>query len=125
VELPGCDHPHGLSVDSPDRLAFIACAGNARLLTFDLGTMKVTGEDSVGSGPDVLAFDEAGRRLYVAAESGTVAVFALEGRRLTKLGQGEVAPAAHTVAVDPATHLVYFPLEQGSRGGPELRVMRP
>ena len=29
VALPGCDHPHGLLVDSPRRLAFVACDGNA------------------------------------------------------------------------------------------------
>ena len=125
VELPGCDHPHGLALDSPHRLAFIACAGNARLLTLDLGTMTVTGHASIGADPDVLAFDTGLKRLYVAAESGVVAVFSVDGRRLTKLGQDKLAESAHTVAVDPATHLVYFPLEQGSRGGPELRVLRP
>ena len=125
VELPGCDHPHGLALDSPHRLAFVACAGNAKLLTLDLRTMKDVGEASLGSGPDVLAFDQSLKRLYVAAESGVVAVFAVDGRRLTKLGQDKLADSAHTVAVDPATHLVYFPLEQGSRGDPELRVMRP
>jgi DNA-binding beta-propeller fold protein YncE len=125
VELPGCDHPHGLALDSPHRLAFVACAGNARLLTLDLRTLKVTGEASIGSDPDVLAFDKSLKRLYVAAESGVVAVFSVDGRRLTKLGQAELADSAHTVAVDPATHLVYFPLEQGSQGSPELRVMRP
>ena len=123
VDLPGCDHPHGLALDSPHRLAFIACAGNARLLTFDLRTMKVVGRAGIGSGPDVLAFDERLGRLYVAAESGVVAIFAEHGRSLTKLGQAELAPSAHTVAVDPATQLVYFPLESGSRGRPELRVM--
>ena len=29
VGLPGCDHPHGLNVDAPRRLAFVACDGNA------------------------------------------------------------------------------------------------
>ena len=41
-----------------------------------------------------------------------------------KLGQGELAPNAHTVAVDPTTHLVYFPLERGQGGRPELRIMK-
>ena len=69
----------------------------------------------------MLAFDAGLRRLYVAAESGEVAVFAEHERRLEKLGQAMLADEAHTVAVDPRTHLVYFPLE----GGPVLRVMRP
>jgi len=125
VALPGCDHPHGLNVDAPRRVAFVACDGNARLLTLDLETMKVVGGMQVGESPDVLAFDKTQRRLYVAAESGTVTVAAERGRRLAKLGQGRLAANAHTVAVDPATHLVYFPLESGSGGRPELRIMKP
>jgi DNA-binding beta-propeller fold protein YncE len=125
VALPGCSHDHGLLVDAPRRLAFVACDGNARLLTLDLRTMKVTGNASVGSSPDVLAFDESLRRLYVAAESGDVAVFAERGHGLVKLGQAPLAPSAHTVAVDPRTHLVYFPLESGSNGTPQLLIMKP
>jgi hypothetical protein len=41
-----------------------------------------------------------------------------------ELGRGFVGPNAHTVAVDPATHRVYFPLENlGGRA--VLRVMKP
>jgi DNA-binding beta-propeller fold protein YncE len=127
VAVPGCEHPHGLYVDAPRRLAFVACDGNARLVTLDLGRgfRPVGAVQSVGASPDVLAFDPRLRRLYVAAESGEVAVFAERGRGLRKLGQAMLADEAHTVAVDPRTHLVYFPLERGSDGGPELRVMAP
>jgi DNA-binding beta-propeller fold protein YncE len=125
VELSGCDHPHGLYVDAPRRLAFVACDGDAQLLTLDLTTMKVTGREPVGSSPDVLAFDKSLRRLYVASESGVVAAFAERRRKLTKLGQELLAPNAHTVAVDSKTHLVYFPLERGMAGRPELRIMGP
>ena len=59
------------------------------------------------------------------AAIGTVAVFAEQGRRLTPLGQAVLAPKAHSVAVDPRTHLVYFPLERGSGGKPELLIMAP
>lgn len=126
ANLPGCDHPHGLQVDSPRRLLFVACDGNARLLTLDLRNhMQRIGSTTVGEGPDVLAFDPKRQLLYVAAESGDVAMFAEHGRRLVKLGQAKVADNAHTVAVDPHTHLVYFPLEQGSDDRPELRIMAP
>jgi DNA-binding beta-propeller fold protein YncE len=125
IALPGCDHDHGLNVDAARRLAFVACDGNAKLLTLDLKRMQVTGSADVGDSPDVLAFDRSLRRLYVAAESGEVAVFAEHGRGLHKLGQAKLAPHAHTVAVDPRTHLVYFPLESGSNGKPQLLVMKP
>lgn len=120
-----CDHPHGLLVDSTHQLAFVACDGNAKLLTLDLRRMKVTGTADVGSSPDVLAFDSSLRRLYVAAESGQVAVFAEGAHAVRKLGQTELAPAAHTVAADSKSHLVYFPLESGSNGKPQLLIMKP
>ena len=69
----------------------------------------------------MLAFDPGLRRLYVAAETGEVAIFDERGRTLKKRGEDLLAPEAHVVAVDPATHLVYFPLESG----PTLRIMKP
>ena len=121
VALPGCRHPHGLLIDASRRRAFIACDANATLLTLDLGRLKVTGKATVGGSPDVLAFDSSLRRLYVASESGEVAVFAERSRGLTKLGQAFLAPEAHAVAVDSRTHFVYFPLQFG----PKLQIMKP
>ena len=125
IRMPGCVNDHGLYVDSARRLAFVACDGNATLLTLDLRSMTVTGHASVGDSPDVLAFDTSLRRLYVSAESGVVAVFAETTNGLRKLGQAFLASEAHTVAVDPRSHFVYFPLERGSSGAAQLLIMRP
>ncbi|MES1248346.1 MAG: YncE family protein, partial [Actinomycetota bacterium] len=73
VPVPHCTNDHGLLVDALHRLAFVACDGNATLLTLDLRTMSFTGTFDVGSSPDVLAYDPGLRRLYVSAESGVVA----------------------------------------------------
>jgi hypothetical protein len=121
VGVPGCVNDHGLLIDSAHRLAFVACDGNATLHTLNLRTMSFTGTFRVGSSPDVLAFDPGLRRLYVSAESGVVSVFAERGTTARALGTAFLATEAHTVAVDPKTHLVYFPLE----GGPTLLIMRP
>ena len=112
-------------VDAPRRLAFVACDGNAKLRTLNLRTMRFTGTFDVGSSPDVLALDASKRRLYVSAESGVVAVFAETATSARPLGRAFLATEAHSVAVDPATHLVYFPLQSGSTGGPQLLIMRP
>jgi hypothetical protein len=77
----------------------------------------------VGEDPDALAYDPGLKRLYVSAESGTVTIFRNQGDSLTLLGSFEM-PHAHTVSVDPRTHLVYFPLENID-GHPILRIMRP
>jgi DNA-binding beta-propeller fold protein YncE len=124
VKLPDC-YAHGLNVVSSLRLAFVACERNATLLTLDLRHMNVTGASGIGQSPDVLAYDKGLRRLYVASESGEVAVFAVGPHGAKRLGLGLLAPNAHTVAVDPNTHLVYFPLERGTSGRPELLIMRP
>ncbi len=120
--LAGCEHDHGLYIDAPHRLAFIACDHNAKLLTFDLRTMRVTGIHSVGKYPDVLAFDPALQRLYVASESGVVTAFEERGREVVKLGESFLAYEAHSVAVD-ADHRIYFPL-QNFHGRPVLRVTK-
>jgi DNA-binding beta-propeller fold protein YncE len=125
LHLTNCVNNHSLLIDSPHRLAFIACDGNATLLTLDLRTMHVTGRFKVGGSPDVLAFDSGLRRLYVSAESGVVGVFAETAVSARPLGLAFLAAEAHSVAVDSATHLVYFPLQSGSAGRPQLLIMRP
>jgi len=118
---PSCQHDHGLLIDASHRLAFIACDGNATLLVFDLRAARVTAVQSVGADPDVLAFDTAVRRLYVATESGSVSVFDERGRTVRKVAEGFVATEAHVIAVDPRTHRLYLPL-QNVDGRPVLRV---
>ena len=121
--LPGIENPHGIALDESNRLAFIAGEENHSLAVFDLKTMKLLSVHQVGEDPDVLAFDPGIRRLYVSAESGTVTVFAEHDHALQSLGQFTM-PHAHTVAVDPKSHLVYFPLENVD-GHPLLRIMKP
>jgi DNA-binding beta-propeller fold protein YncE len=121
--LAGADHPHGFELDQEGRLAFISCEGNAALLVVDLRTMKVVQSLVVADGPDVLAWDAAWRRLYVASESGELSAFWLDDRTLRPIGQLR-APHAHTVSVDPRTHLVYLPLENVN-GHPVLRILEP
>ena len=122
-ELPGADHPHGFTLDEPGRLAFVSCEGNGKLLVVDLRTMKVVATHTVGDDPDVLAWDPSWRRLYVAAESGVLSAFVADGATLRAVGEIK-APHAHTVSVDPRTHLVYLPLENID-GRPVLRILSP
>jgi DNA-binding beta-propeller fold protein YncE len=125
LDLPGCNHDHGLALDVADRLAFVACDGNARLLTVDLTTWRVTGDDPVGQSPDVLAYDAAAARLYVAAESGWATVLDRHGRTLTVTGSAHLADGAHVVAVDPTTHRSYYPIPVGPDGHPALLTYQP
>ena len=121
--LPGVKEPHGIALDVANRLAFVAGAGNHTLAQVDLANMKVLGTYPVGDDPDVLAFDSGLKQLYVSAESGEVWVYRENGRSLMAVGHFSM-PHAHTVCVDPKSHLVYFPLENVD-GRPLLRIMEP
>jgi DNA-binding beta-propeller fold protein YncE len=122
--LPGCDGAHGVYLDPGTRRAFVACENNARMVTVDLGDGGTISTDTLGDGPDVLAYDIVLRRLYVASESGTVTVFDTTRPAPCKIGEAHLADGAHSVAVDQSTHHVFFPLPS-VRGRPVLRVMAP
>jgi hypothetical protein len=84
----------------------------------------VVASGRVGIGVDVLSLDATRHWLYVASESGTVSIYGLASPGLTRMAEGYLAPNTHVVAVDPASHRVYFPL-QNVGGKPMLRVMEP
>lgn len=119
--LSGSSHPHGMALDPVHRLLFVASEESATLQAVDMRTWSVIGHHATGGDPDVLAFDPGWHRLYVASESGTVSVFTERGGGLTFDGSITL-PHAHTVSVDPRTHLVYLPL-QNLGGRPGLRIM--
>ena len=125
IGLPGCDHPHGLALDTAAGTAFVACDGNATLVSVDVAGGRVTGSSAVGDGPDVLAYDAGAHRLYVAAESGVVSVLDERDGKLQVAGSDHLADGAHVVAVDPTTHYSYYPIPSGSGGHPVLLERAP
>jgi DNA-binding beta-propeller fold protein YncE len=116
--------PHGLLIYATQRLAFVACEGNAKLLVVSMKDFQVLQTLPTGDDPDVLAFDPGLGLLYVACEGDTLSVFKLQHERLTKLADEEPGKNCHTIFVDPKTHLIYLPLKN-FKGKPILRIMRP
>jgi DNA-binding beta-propeller fold protein YncE len=125
VALPGCDHGHGLALDSEAQVGFVGCEGNATLATVDLTTGQVTETLPVGDTPDVLAYDPGAHRLYVAAEDGTVSILDRTGRSAVLVASRHLADGAHVVALDPNTHHTYYPIPHGPDGRPALLEQEP
>lgn len=122
--LAGTGHCHGLLVDAERRLAFAAC-DRKTLIAYALDEKKVTGTSPLPEGTDVLALDRALGRVYAASSSGYAGAYDITAaRELARLMPTLVGPNAHSVAVDPKTHYVYFPLEDVG-GRPLIRVMKP
>ena len=123
--LPGCDHPHGLAVAPEGGIGYIACDGNNRLLTVELASGAVLSSAAVCADPDVLGIDAGAKRLYVAGETGILSTFDLTDPVAPKpLGDVFAGPDAHSFAIDPDTHRLYFPFV-GENGTSVLRVLMP
>jgi DNA-binding beta-propeller fold protein YncE len=116
--------PHGLQIVPSARIAFAACADDAKLLVIDLEKWKVRETLVTGVGPDMLAFDDGLGLLYVGTESNQISVFRLKGKDVDHMGEVEVGPNAHSVCVNSSTHEVYVPLENVN-GKPTLRILMP
>jgi hypothetical protein len=125
IDLPGCSGAHGLRLHPDGLSAFVACEDNDTLARVELGAAHAVVRAATGRGPDVMSIDVGLGWLYVAAESGELAVFDIHRPGLEAIDREHPGEHAHSVAVDAATHRVFFPLESGPRGKPVLRIMRP
>jgi YVTN family beta-propeller protein len=125
IGLPGCSGAHGLRLHPDGNSAFVACENNNVLARVDLGGEHAVVTSRTGNGPDVMAIDPGLGWLYVAAESGDLVVFDIFKTGLVSIDREHPGDDSHTVAVDPVTHRVFFPLMAGPGGKPILRILRP
>jgi DNA-binding beta-propeller fold protein YncE len=122
IPVPGIQRPHGFLLDAQRRFIYVTGEANSRVGVLDLQTNRVTHTYPVGNEPDVLAMDPHRHRLFVASESGVIAAFDVGKDSLVPLPR-YTAPHAHSVAVDPSSHLLYVPLED-VQGKSIIRILR-
>ena len=123
LNMAGGDHPHGLLLAPGGGIAYVACDGNDRLLAVELSSGRILTALQVAHQPDVMDADLAGNRLFIASESGNLSSFDISNpEKPIPLGDKMIGPGAHSVAVDPQTHLLYFPLADVG-GKAVLRVL--
>lgn len=125
IDLPGCDGAHGLRLHPSGNSAFVACEVNNVLARVDFTSTNSVSIAPTGEGPDVLSIDARLGWLYAAAESGDLVVFDISRPGATAIDHEHPADGSHSVAVDPTTHRVFFPLSVGPQGTPVLRIMKP
>ncbi|MDP9260328.1 MAG: YncE family protein [Actinomycetota bacterium] len=124
VPLPGCDANHSLLMDDAARLLLVGCSGNGRLLILDADIYTPVGHIDGAGHIDVLALDPATQQAFVTAEDGRVTLLQLRGHARPRIVGRERLLRAHTIAIDPRTHLAYLPLGRAT-GKSTLRILQP
>jgi YVTN family beta-propeller protein len=106
--LQGCEAPTGMAIDEIHRRLFIGCNANAVLAIFDLDEHRVVATLPIGKGPDSVAFDPTLHRIYTTGKSGVLVVIQQdEPNKYKILDTVRLHYGAHTLTVDPTTHVLY------------------
>lgn len=96
--------PHGLDVDVERRRLYCACDAGV-LVELDADTGQVVATEAIGGAPDVVFFNPALGRVYVAiGDPGIIDVF--DTRPLCRHQTVATEAGAHTLAFDPARNFV-------------------
>jgi len=118
-----CKGNHGMALDPEHHRAFLSCEENELMTVFDLDKHAALAWLPLAGGPDVIKFDPALARIYVACYSGAIAVFHEDDPdHYRKIEDFPVQHAVHSLAVDLKTHRVYTP-EQEEDGKPVARMV--
>jgi DNA-binding beta-propeller fold protein YncE len=121
--VAGCEHNHGMAMDSEHHRAFLLCGGNRTLTVFALDAHKAIAHFPIPAGADVVKFDSGTGRIYAACSSGFISVLhERDADHFVKIEDFPVQKLVHSLAVDPATHRVYAP-EQEEDGKPVARIV--
>ena len=114
--VAGCEHNHGMAIDSTNHRAFLLCGGNRTFTVFALDSHKAIAHFPLPAGADVVKFDPGTGRIYAACSSGSISVFhEKDADHFEKVEDFPVQKLVHSLAVDPATHRVYAPEQEEDR----------
>ena len=107
--------PHGLDFDSEHRRLFCACDAR-QLVILNVDSGEALKQLELTGSPDVIFFNRALRRLYVAiGDPGVVDVF--DNDRLKRIETVQTEPGAHTLGFDAERNKVYSFLPKTHRAG--------
>lgn len=101
---PATDSPHGLVLDTQGGRLYIT-GRSAKVSVFSLDGRTLPAIDIGDGRSDQTAFDPGTGRLYIPNSGKLVAVEVGSGK---VLGSVAIPQGTHSVAVDPATHLVWI-----------------
>lgn len=104
--------PHGMAI-VPEADAFLVAGGNGKLALLSQKDGHVIASTDIPERVDQIAYDPDLHRVYCASGTGKIAIVSLAGDQLHNLGEVTSAEGAHSIAVDPKTHVVWIAFAKG------------
>ncbi len=109
IEIP-FSGPHGLDLDPARARLFCACDAG-QLVTVDIASGEISQPQALSGAPDVIFFNQALQRLYVAVgDPGVIDV--LDTRTMRRIETISTEKGAHTIGFDPDSNKIYAFLPQ-------------
>jgi len=103
------EEPSGLAIDVATNRLFIGCGGSKTLVVMDASNGKSLGKFPIDD-CDGVAFDPELKQAYVSNRNGTMSVIKeLSADKFQFVENVPTETGARTIAIDPATHLLYLP----------------
>jgi len=103
------EEPSGLAIDVATNRLFIGCGGSKTLVVMDASNGKSLGNFPIDD-CDGVAFDPELKQAYVSNRTGTMTVVKeLSADKFQFIENVPTENGARTIAIDPATHLLYLP----------------
>jgi DNA-binding beta-propeller fold protein YncE len=111
-EIPSAG-PHGLDLDVEAQRLFCACDAK-RLIALDAHSGRVSSDLALSGAPDVIFFNAALSRLYVAiGDPGVIDI--VDTKRMELIGTIKSEVGAHTIAFDAQRNKIYAFLPETHR----------
>jgi DNA-binding beta-propeller fold protein YncE len=121
-KIDGGEEPSGLAIDPENHLLFAGCGGNDVMAVLDTRSGKTLGTVPIGKGVDACGFDPASHEAFASCGDGTLTVVRETSPEKFAVAQKlETRRGARTMALDPATHIIYLPTAEFAEGGNERR----
>ena len=115
--LDPCGGPTGLALDKSNQRLFTVCRENKGMSVIDVATGKVVQTLPIGSGVDAVVYDAVNKLVIASNGDGTASIFKQNSAdSYTLLQTLKTQFHAKTMALDAATHQIYFPVSDYREG---------
>jgi DNA-binding beta-propeller fold protein YncE len=115
--LAPCGGPTGIAIDKANNRLFTVCRENKGMSVIDINTGKVVQTLPIGTGVDAVVYDAVNKLVIASNGDGTANIFKQHTPdTYTALQTLTTQYHAKTMALDAATHKIYFPVSDYKDG---------